>query len=106
MSIVVAILLALFVLPRPWGWAAVGLTVAYELATGWLGWHWSRTRTIAVGPEALVGAIGEVTAACRPDGWVRVAGELWRARCPGGAATGAAVRVLAVDGLTLVVGAE
>jgi membrane protein implicated in regulation of membrane protease activity len=32
---------------------------------------------------------------------VRVRGEIWRARCEGGAAPGQGVRISSVDGLTL-----
>jgi membrane protein implicated in regulation of membrane protease activity len=53
-----------------------------------------------------VGAAAEVVEPCFPDGWVRVGGELWRARCEVGAGVGARVRVRAVDGLTLVVESE
>ena len=61
-----------------------------------------RTRAV-VGAEALVGALARVVAECRPEGRVRVHGELWRARCDAGAAEGEDVVVRAVDGLTLLV---
>jgi membrane protein implicated in regulation of membrane protease activity len=38
-----------------------------------------------------------------PIGQVRVAGELWQARCAGGAGVGDEVVIRAIDGLTLVV---
>ena len=47
-----------------------------------------------MGAEALVGLTGRMT----DDDWVRVNGELWRAR---GGSAGDEVRVRAVDGLTL-----
>jgi membrane protein implicated in regulation of membrane protease activity len=102
-AVVVAILLALFVVPRPWGWAVVTAAALYEVATFWLGWHWSRSRRAVVGPAALIGVPALVTQDCRPDGWVRVNGELWRARCAPGASVGEPVRVVAIRGLTLVV---
>jgi len=34
---------------------------------------------------------------------VRLDGEIWEARCDGGASPGASVRIVARDGLTLVV---
>ncbi len=103
MALVVAILLALFVVPRPWGWVVAAAAALYEVGTLWFGWRWSRSRVDVVGPAALVGTIAVATEDCHPDGWVRVRGELWRARCASGAGAGESVRVLAVCGLTLVV---
>ena len=54
-----------------------------------------------VGAETLIGAVAEVVSTCRPDGQVRVQGELWRARCEEGADRGETVRVVDRDGLTL-----
>lgn len=103
MALVVALLLALFVVPRPWGWVAVAAAAVYEAVSTWLWWHWSRTRRVAVGTAALIGASALVTEDCRPIGWVRVGGELWRAECADGVSVGERVRVAAVQGLTLVV---
>jgi membrane protein implicated in regulation of membrane protease activity len=33
-----------------------------------------------VGPEGMIGRTGEVTSSCAPTGYVRIAGELWRAQ--------------------------
>jgi membrane-bound serine protease (ClpP class) len=67
-------------------------------------WVWvSKRRRVQVGAEALVGAVAEVVSECRPEGSVRVQGELWRARCEHGADAGERVRIRALDGLTLVV---
>ena len=52
-------------------------------------WFWlSRRRRAQTGAEALPGARGVVVVACRPEGQVRVLGELWRARCEEGADPG------------------
>jgi membrane protein implicated in regulation of membrane protease activity len=102
-ALVVAVLLALFVLPRPWDWIAVSAAAVYEVVSTWLWWHWSRTRKAVVGTAALVGASALVTEDCRPTGWVRVSGELWRAECADGVSVGERVRIAAVQGLTLVV---
>jgi len=54
----------------------------------------------------LVGLRGRAVEALAPAGYVRVNGELWRARIPSSAATvrsGAAVIVRKVRGLTLIV---
>jgi len=103
MALLVAILLSLFVVPQPFGYVLVGAAVVYEVASGWWSWRWSRARRGVVGAEALVGATARVADACRPDGWVKVRGELWRARCVVGADAGETVRVREVSGLLLVV---
>jgi membrane protein implicated in regulation of membrane protease activity len=96
-TLLVAILLALFVLPAPWGLAAVVAALAVELAEAALLLRWSRRRRSAVGTEALVGAEAEVVS----DTYVRVGGELWRARGLEGRSPGERVRVRAVNGLDL-----
>jgi membrane protein implicated in regulation of membrane protease activity len=65
--------------------------------------RWSQRRQAQVGAEALVGRRAVVAADCMPEGQVRVAGELWRARCRAGASVGDEVVVHEIDGLTLVV---
>jgi membrane protein implicated in regulation of membrane protease activity len=77
-----------------WEWAAVAGGGAVELGEAWLWWRWSHRRRPAVGVEALVGLVGEMAG----DEWVRVNGELWRAR---GGVSGEQVRVRRDDGLTL-----
>ena len=101
MTVVVAILLAVFVLPAPWGVAAVGGALLVEVAEAWLFIRWSRRRTVRMGLETLVGAEARVVDDCLPEGHVRVRGELWRARAEPEARAGDTVVVRAVDGLTL-----
>lgn len=103
MGLVVGLLLALFVLDEPWSWAAVALGACWEIAETVLLVRWSQRRRAAVGAEALVGRRAFVAADCMPEGQVRVAGELWRARCAGRASAGDEVVVREVEGLTLVV---
>ena len=97
------ILLAVFVLPWPWGLAAVVggglLDVAESLAL----LRWSRRRRAVTGAEGLVGATAVVVTPCRPLGQARVRGELWAARSARGADPGAEVVVRGLDGLTLLV---
>ena len=103
MILVGAIALALFVLPAPWGIVAVVAGLVIEVGETAF-WIWlSKRRRPQVGAEALIGASAEVVSPCRPLGSVRVAGELWRARCQEGADRGEIVRVRALDGLTLTV---
>ncbi len=103
MAFVIALLLAAFVLQSPWSYVALAVGAAIEFGEVWFWWWLSRRNKVAVGVETLVGRRATVTTACRPNGQVRVAGELWQARCDAGADEGAAVDVVAVDGLLLVV---
>jgi membrane protein implicated in regulation of membrane protease activity len=103
MALAVAILLAVFVLEEPWTWVAVALGATIEVAeSAGLIW-WSKLRRVEVGAETLLGRRAVVSADCIPIGQVRVAGELWQARCAGGAGVGEEVVIRAIDGLTLVV---
>ena len=104
MVLVVAIALAVFWLPRGWGIAAVAAAAAFEVAEAALWIKLSRRRKPAVGAEALVGSHGVVVTACDPVGRVRVAGELWRARCAETVRAGERVVVERLeDDLTLIV---
>jgi membrane-bound serine protease (ClpP class) len=101
--LVVAILLAVFVLDEPWTWIVVLAGATVELGEATLFIRWSKRRKSVVGVEALIGQRALVVAECRPLGQVRVVGELWQARCDPGADIGDEVIVKALDGLTLVV---
>lgn len=101
MLFLIGVLLAIFVLPSPWGLVAIAVGAALDIAeTGAFVW-WSTRRKASVGVEALVGKRGIVVRDLRPDGQVRVGGEIWNARCEGGCDAGAAVVVRGVDGLVL-----
>jgi len=67
----------------------------------------ARRSEVRTGEEELLGSTGTVRSAVDPVGQVFVAGALWRARAAGGEpiAVGTAVRVEAIDGLTLTVAA-
>jgi membrane-bound serine protease (ClpP class) len=103
---VVAVALALFVLPRPWGLVAVIVAAIVELGETWFWVRFSQRRRIQAGAETLIGARAEVVSPCRPTGQVRLVGELWQARCEAGAAPGETVRVTGREGLTLLVEPE
>jgi membrane protein implicated in regulation of membrane protease activity len=102
--LLLAIVVAVLWLPMGWGIALVAAATVVEFAeTGF--WFWlSRRRKAVTGAEALPGSRGVVVMACRPDGQVRIAGELWRAHCEEGADPGDEVVVERLDpGLLLVV---
>ena len=95
------LLLAIFVLPAPWGIVAVSVGAAVDLAETGVFWWWSKRRRVAVGVDTLVGKVGVASSALWPEGQVKIDGEIWRARCVGGCAAGTRVVVRAVEGLTL-----
>jgi membrane-bound serine protease (ClpP class) len=101
-----AILLAIFVLPAPWGLVVVAAAAVVEIGETFFWIRFSQRRRIQAGAETLIGARAEVVSACAPIGQVRVAGELWRARCERGAEPGTAVRIVGRDDLTLLVEPE
>lgn len=58
------------------------------------------------GGESLLGAVARVDQALRPEGWVRLGAERWRARLIAGAhnlETGEYVQVRDIDNLVLIV---
>jgi membrane-bound serine protease (ClpP class) len=97
----VSLLLAVFVLPSPWGLVAVAIGATLEIIeAGFFIWY-SKRRQASVGVDSLVGKRGVAIDALWPEGQVRVAGEIWKARCAGGCDPGTAVVVRRIDGLVL-----
>jgi membrane protein implicated in regulation of membrane protease activity len=98
-----SLLLAVFVLEEPWNWVAVGVGIVLEIGETLFFFWWSKRKKATVGAETLVGRKAVVSVECRPYGQVKVAGEIWQARCDAGAAVGDDVFVRELDGLMLVV---
>jgi membrane-bound ClpP family serine protease len=103
-SLVVGLLLLFHNAPSPYH-TSVPLVVGIAVVLGSF-WAFAMTKALqvrrrpaAVGPQDVVGALGEV----RRDGFVLVQGELWRARSADDEPlrTGEHVRVERIDGLTL-----
>jgi membrane-bound serine protease (ClpP class) len=101
-----AVLLAIFVVPKPWGLVLVAVAAVVEAGESFFWVHLSRRRRIQMGAETLIGARAQVVSECRPLGQVRIQGELWRAQCERGAAPGQTVRIVGREGLTLLVEPE
>ncbi len=99
----ISLLLAIFVLEEPWNWVVVGLGIVLEIGETLFFFWYSKRKKATVGAETLVGQKAVVSVDCRPHGQVKVAGEIWQARCDAGAAVGDDVFVRELDGLTLVV---
>lgn len=93
------ILLAVFVVPWPWGIVTVAVGGLLDIGESLAFMKWSRRRGSPVGAEALVGQ----TAVVATPTQVRVAGELWAASSAEPLRVGEEVVVRAVHGLTLVV---
>jgi membrane protein implicated in regulation of membrane protease activity len=91
------ILLAVFVVPWPWGIATVIGGGALDIAESLVLLRWSKRRRSPVGADALVGR----TAVVATPTQVRVVGELWEARSETQLVPGEEVVVKAVDELTL-----
>jgi len=92
-----AILLAIFVLPSPWGIVAVVAGGLIDVAESLVLLRWSRRRRAATGVETLIGRTAVVSSPTQ----VRVAGELWEAISDVPLVPGESVQVTGVDGLTL-----
>lgn len=101
MLLLIAIALAVFVLPSPWGLVAVAVGAALELAESTAFIWWSKRRQSSVGVESLVGRRGVAIDALWPEGQVKISGEIWKAHCRGGCDPGAAVVVRRIEGLVL-----
>lgn len=103
MLFLIALLLALFLLPSPWGFITVVVALAIDVTEVVVGLWYAKRRKSSVGPDTLVGATGVAVGELAPDGTgqVKVNGEIWAARCAAGCDPGTAIVVRAVDGLTL-----
>jgi membrane-bound serine protease (ClpP class) len=99
--LLIALVLAIFVLPSPWGVVAVVVAGVIDVAEVVVGLWWSKRRKASVGGSALVGATGVAMGDLWPEGQVKVNGEIWSARCEGGCDAGTSVVVRRISGLTL-----
>lgn len=102
MFFIVAFVL-LFLLPPPWNFVGFigGLIVFVGEVLFWN--RKVRRGKKTVGAQTLIGKEATVVSSCRPGGQIRIAGEIWAARCSTGADTGETVTVVGRDGLTLLV---
>ena len=102
MSLLVALILALFVLPMPWGIVVVLGSLALEIFEIRWGLRLARARS-STGVEALVGQRAEAATDLDPTGQVLVHGERWQARSSRAVEAGTTVEIDAVNGLELAV---
>jgi membrane protein implicated in regulation of membrane protease activity len=93
----------LLLLPSPWN--LIGFIIAFVLGLCEL-FLWQRTvrnRPRAVDAANLIGREAVVVTACKPEGQVRLDGEIWSARSEPGASEGEVVRVVGRRRLRLLV---
>ena len=96
-----AVVLALTVIPSPWGlWTVVGAATV-DVAETWVFVRWSRRRRSSVGVETLVGRRAVVVSAHGSRAQVKLDGEVWEARAERDLLRGDEVVVRAVEGLVL-----
>jgi membrane protein implicated in regulation of membrane protease activity len=98
---IVAILLALTVLPAPWGVVAIVSAFAIDAAETAFFVRWSKRRRATVGLETFVGRTAVVVRPLTPRGQVKLDGEVWEARGSSDSLPGDEVLVTGVDGLVL-----
>jgi membrane-bound serine protease (ClpP class) len=100
MALIVALLLAVFVLPSPWGLILVVLAFALEIFEIRWGLRLARRRS-DTGLQAMVGKRGEAATDINPSGQVLVEGERWSAHSAKAVGIGTTVQILSVHGLEL-----
>jgi membrane protein implicated in regulation of membrane protease activity len=100
--LLLAIVFAFFV---PWPWNLLVLFGGVLLEIGEVIWgrRLARRWRPKTGREAMIGMRAEVVSPCRPNGTIRVLGELWEATCAAGADVGETVTIERLEGLNLIV---
>jgi membrane-bound serine protease (ClpP class) len=99
--LLIAALVGLFFIPEPWNVVAVVAAALVEVGEVFFWLRFLRRYRIQTGAEAMVGRRAEALESCSPEGRVRIGGEIWKARSELPVVAGQAVRITAVDGLTL-----
>ena len=102
MSLIVALILAVFILPMPWGIVVVLAALALEIFEIRWGLRLARARS-STGVEALIGQRAEAATDLAPTGQVLLHGERWQARSSRAVGAGTTVEIDAVNGLELAV---
>jgi membrane protein implicated in regulation of membrane protease activity len=102
MAFIIGTAVALLFLDGIWRILVIAGVALIELAEigVWLRWRKVKATT---GAEGIIGMKGIVLTPCRPEGQVRVKGQIWRAECVEGADEGDEVVVEKITGLRLIV---
>ena len=99
----VAGFIAFALIDPPLGVIALVAGAVIEIGEAALWYRYLNRIRVRTGAEGLIGERGSVVDECRPQGRVKLYGEIWNADClaPGGAGVGETVRIVAVNGLVL-----
>ena len=103
MLLVLAVVAAVLWLEPPWNVVAVTAAALVEIAETVFWIRLSQRWRVRAGAETLIGARAVATTDLAPEGQVRVQGELWQARAAEPVAPGEVLRVIAREGLVLLV---
>ncbi len=103
MLTLIALVLALTVVPAPWGAVLIFAAVLVDVAETKLLLRWSQRRRPAVGIGGLIGRRAVAISRIAPSGQVKIDGEVWQAISQAEIDPGEPVLVSAVDGLVLTV---
>jgi membrane-bound serine protease (ClpP class) len=93
-------ILAFVFLDWPWRALVVLGLLAFEGLEIALFLKLRKMRTI-IGAEAMAGEVGQALTDCKPNGQVKLKGQVWKARCPQGVDAGAEVIVTKMEGIFL-----
>ena len=96
-------IVGLFFIPDPWRVILLGIAAVIEIGEVYFWIKFLRRYRVTTGAEGMIGELGEVISPCRPEGQVRVRGEIWNARCEPQADLGERIRIKAIEDLTLIV---
>jgi membrane-bound serine protease (ClpP class) len=99
--VLILFIIVSFFVPLPWKVLFLVCGVIAEVGEVVWGRRLARRWSAKTGVEAMIGRRAQVVEACRPNGRVRIHGELWKAACAEGAEVGETVKVVAQRDLTL-----
>ena len=100
MLLLLGALLATAFLDPPERFLVIGSLALIEIFEIFIWVRWRKVRSMT-GREGMVGARGKAVTNCRPDGQVRVKGQIWKAHCREGAQAGEDIVVIGSQGLML-----
>jgi len=99
--VLIPFVLVSFFVPSPWNVVVLICGIVAEIGEILWGRRLAKKLPVKTGSEAMVGRHAKVVETCRPDGRVRIRGELWEASCLDGADVGDDVTVVAEGDLRL-----